>query len=42
MSTNLIICISKILTDLCLVRLKIKIRNIFVSVVSGILVVKKF
>ena len=32
MSANLIMCISKNLTDLCLVRLKIRITYIFVSV----------
>ena len=42
MSANLIMCISKILTDLCLVKLKIKVRNIFVGVVYSVLVVKNF
>ena len=41
MSANLIMCISKILTDLCLVKLKIKVRNIFASVLYSFLVVKK-
>ena len=42
MSENLIMCVSKILTDSYLVRLKIKITNIFVGVVYSVLVVKKF
>ena len=42
MSANLIMCISKIFTDLCLVKLKIKVRNIFVGVVYSVLVVKNF
>ena len=33
MSANLIMCISKILTDLCLIKHRIKQENIFVSVV---------
>ena len=42
MSTSLIICISKISTDSCLIRLKIKQENIFISVAYSDLVVKKF
>ena len=42
MILNLIMCISKILTDLCLVKLRIRKRNIFVSVVYNVLVVKNF
>ena len=36
MSGNHIMSISKILTDLCLIKLKIKIRNIFVSAASNV------
>ena len=36
-----IMYILMILTDLCLIKLKIKIRNIFVKVVYSVLVVKK-
>ena len=36
---SLIISISKSLTDLCLIRLKIEIRNIFASVVYSVSVV---
>ena len=42
MSVNLIMCILKALTDLCVIKLKIKVKNIFVSVVYSVLVVKKF
>ena len=42
MKISLIMCISKILTDLCVIKQKMKIRNIFVSVVYSGLVVKKF
>ena len=34
--------ISKIVTDLCAIRQKIKIKNIFANVVYSVLVVKKF
>ena len=40
MSKNLTMCISKILTDSCLIKQKIKQENIFVSVVYTVLVVK--
>ena len=42
MKINLIMCISKSLTDLCAIKQKIKIKNIFVNVVYNILIVKKF
>ena len=42
MNSSLIMSVSKILTDLCLIRLKIEIRNIFVSVVYSVSVVKKY
>ena len=42
MGANLIMCISKILTDLYLIQQKIKAKNVFVSVVYSVLVVKKF
>ena len=42
MSANLIMCISKILTDFCLIEQKIRQENIFVSVVYSVLVVKEF
>ena len=42
MSVSLIVCISKILTDSCLIRLNIKQKNIFVSVVYSVLVVNFF
>ena len=42
MNSSLIMSISKILTDLCLIRLKIEIRNIFVIVVDSVSVVKKY
>ena len=42
MGANLIMCISKILTDLCLIKQKMKTKNVFVSVVYSVLVVKKF
>ena len=40
--TSLIMCISKILTDLCVIKQKIKIKNIFANVIYSVLVVKKF
>ena len=42
MSVSLIMCISNILTDSCLIRLNIKQKNIFVSDVYSVLVVKIF
>ena len=42
MKPNYTMCISKILTDSCVVKQKIKIKNIFVNVVYNVLVVKKF
>ena len=35
-------CISKILTNLCLIRQKIKIKNTFQDIVYNVLVVKQF
>ena len=35
-------CISKILTDLCATKQKMKIKDIFVNVDYNVLVVKKF
>ena len=35
-------CISKILTDLCAIKQKIKIKNMSVNVVYNVLVVEKF
>ena len=42
MRISLIMCISNILTDLCAIKQRIKIKNIFENVVYSILVVKKF
>ena len=42
MNSSLIMCILKILTDLCLIRLKTRIRNIFLSVVSSVYVCKVY
>ena len=42
MEINHIICTSKILTDLCLVKLKAKTKNIFLKVVYSVLVVKTY
>ena len=42
MNSSLIMSISKILTDLCLIRLKIEITNIFVSVAYSVSVVTKY
>ena len=39
---SLIMCISKVLTYLCVIKQKIKIKNIFANVVYNVLVVKKF
>ena len=38
----LIMCISKILIELCLIKLKIRIKNTFVKVVYGVLAVKRY
>ena len=35
-------CISKILTNLCLIRQKIKMKNAFADIVYNVLVVKEF
>ena len=40
MKINFIMCISKILTDLCEIKQKIKIKIFFVNVVYNVLVVK--
>ena len=40
--SSLIMCISKILTDLCLIRQKVRKENTFVDVVYSVLVVKMF
>ena len=40
MNSSLIMSLLKILTDLCLIGLKIEIRNVFVSVVYSVSVVK--
>ena len=42
MKISLIMCILKILTDSCLIKQKIKIKNIFANVIYSVLVVKKF
>ena len=42
MKISLIMCISKILTDLCAIKQKTRIRNIFGNVVYSVLVAKKF
>ena len=42
MKISLIMCISKMLTDLCAIKQKIRIKNIFANVVYSILVVKNF
>ena len=36
------ICISRVLTDLCVIRQKTKIKNTFASIAYNVLVVKKF
>ena len=40
MVMNRIMCTSKILTDLCLTKQKIKTKNTFAKVVSSVLAVK--
>ena len=40
MKTSHIMCVSKIVTDLCFTNQKIKTKNTFVKVVSNALVVK--
>ena len=42
MKISLIMFISKILTNLCAIKQKIKIKNIFENVVYSVLVMKKF
>ena len=42
MKTSHIMCILKILTDLCLVKQRIKTKSTFVNAVCSVLVVKKF
>ena len=42
MKISLIMCISKILTNLCVIRQGVRIKNIFENVVYNVLVVKKF
>ena len=42
MKISLIMCISKILTDLCVVKQKIKIKNIFENADYSVLVARKF
>ena len=42
MKISLIMCISKILPDLCVIKQKIKIKNIFANAVYSVLVVKTF
>ena len=42
MEINYIMCISKILTVLCLIKQKTKTKNIFNKVVSIVLAVKMF
>ena len=42
MKISLIMCISKILTDLCAIKQKIKIKNIFANLAYNFLVVKNF
>ena len=40
MKINHTMCISKILTDLCVIKQKIKVKNIFANVVYNVLVVR--
>ena len=42
MTKSLIMSISKILTDLCAIRQKIKAKNTFASIVYNALVLKEF
>ena len=42
MKISLIMSISKVLTDLCTIKQKLKIQNISANVVYNVLVVKKF
>ena len=42
MKTSHIMCTSKILTDLCFTKQKIKIKNTFAKVVYSVLAVKIF
>ena len=40
MTISLVMCISKILTDLCAIKQKLKTKNIFVNFIYTVLVVK--
>ena len=42
MKINPTMCISKILTDLCVIKQKTKLENIFAGVIYNVLVVKTF
>ena len=42
MKISLIMCISKVLTDLCAIKQRIIMKNIFENVVYSVLVLKKF
>ena len=42
MKTSHVMCASKILTDLCFAKQKIKIKNTFARVVYSVLVVKMY
>ena len=42
MKISLIMCVLRILTDLCEIKQKIKTNNIFVNLIYSVLVVKKF
>ena len=42
MKVSLLMSILKILTDLCAIKKRIKIENIFANVVYSVLVVKRF
>ena len=42
MKISLIMCISKVLTDFCKIKQRIKIKNIFANIVYNVLVVNKF
>ena len=42
MSLSLIMFILRIVTDLCLIKQKIKVKNIFVEIVYSVLLVKRF
>ena len=42
MKISLIMCVLRILTDLCEIKQKIKTNKIFVNLIYSVLVVKKF